>query len=56
MDEIINLIGRAWDESGYNMETTQEILSSIKEALLEQGIVVEMIVVADDNNYDLIDK
>jgi hypothetical protein len=56
MNELTEMITEYWEEHGFTRETTQNILRDIKEALLEQAIVVEIIVVADDNDYDLIDE
>jgi hypothetical protein len=56
MNELTEMITEYWKEHGFTRETTQNILRDIKEALLEQAIVVEITVAADDNNYDLIDE
>ncbi len=52
MDQLTQMITEYWEEHGFTRETTQNILRDIKEALLEQAIVVEITVVADDNSYD----
>ena len=52
MTELEQMISEYWIEHGFTKETTQNILRDIEKALLEQAIVVEITVIADDNSYD----
>jgi hypothetical protein len=52
MNELEQLITEYWEKHGFTKATTQNMLRDIEKALLEQAIVVEITVIADDNFYD----
>lgn len=48
---IEDWIEEYYEENGHSRETTNCILRDIKQALLDQAVVVEIQIVADDNAY-----